>query len=221
MFILHPILSISTRNDRQTSEGDVISITETELSRRRLLVGGAVAGAARIAPTTLFSPTSTPESVGKPPVSTSISGPETRLALRCVHTDQHCDALLMRGDRFDTQGVAELNETMRDWRTREVTAIDPALLLALARLHRALEATSPFDLISGYRSPHTNAALGARSGEVARKSQHMLGKAADIALPGVSTDRIRRAALALRAGGVGHYPRDGFVHVDTGRLRFW
>lgn len=194
-----------------------------------MIGAGLVAGgAAVLLPSRLLTPAPeiTPSappiaSVTQTPVRAPVS--ETRLALRCVHTGHRCDALVKRGDAFDAQGLAELDEAMRDWRTREVTTMDRDLLVLLARLRDALDlpAATAFDLISGYRSPVTNAALGARSHQVASKSQHMLGKAADIALPGLDTSRIRRAALHLRAGGVGHYPQDGFVHIDTGRVRFW
>ena len=88
----------------------------------------------------------------------------------------------------------------------------------------SLKSESKINLISGYRSPATNAALRAKGGEhtgVASQSQHMLGKATDIMVPGVTLDRLHGAALALGGGGVGYYPRDGFVHVDTGRVRHW
>jgi uncharacterized protein YcbK (DUF882 family) len=119
-----------------------------------------------------------------------------------------------------------LNHGLRDWRTGQSIAMDRRLLALLVSLRQKLELSgrSKIDLISGYRSPDTNAALRARGGThtgVATKSQHMLGKATDIMIPGVSLERLRGAALALGGGGVGYYPRDGFVHVDTGRVRHW
>lgn len=151
---------------------------------------------------------------------------EWRLAFRNVHTNESVDAVFARAGRFLPEGLAELNHGLRDWRTGEVSAIDRQLLALLTRLRDTLGVTGTrkIDLISGYRSPHTNASLkaagGAHSG-VASKSQHMLGKATDIAIPGVPLDRLRNAALSLQAGGVGFYPRDGFVHVDTGAVRHW
>lgn len=205
-------------------------MNETVFNRRALLGAGVLAGGAALAvPAWLRAPEpvavtpSLPPITFAPPTTARIAVSETRLALRCVHTGHRCDALVKRGEDFDPQGVAELDAAMRDWRTREVTTMDRDLLVLLARLRDSLDlpADTAFDLISGYRSPATNAALGAHSHAVASKSQHMLGKAADIALPGIDTSRIRRAALHLRAGGVGHYPQDGFVHIDTGRVRFW
>ena len=129
--------------------------------------------------------------------------------------------------RFDPQGLAELNHGLRDWRTGTVTNMDPDLFNLLAELRDRLgvDPRRGFDLISGYRSPHTNAALRAKGGAhtgVATKSQHMLGKATDIALPGVALDRVApRRAVARSAAASAIYPRDGFVHVDTGRVRSW
>lgn len=152
--------------------------------------------------------------------------PEKRIAFRNVHTNDTVDARFFGASGWDPQGLAELNHGLRDWRNDEQTAMDPQLMLLLARV-RDLLGVAPqqkLDLISGYRSPATNAALRARGGEhtgVASKSQHMLGKATDIRMPGVALDRLHMAALSMQAGGVGYYPNDGFVHVDTGRVRTW
>ena len=153
-------------------------------------------------------------------------GTEWRLAIRNVHNNESVDAVFARSGRFVPEGLAELNHGLRDWRTGEVFQMDRKLLALLVSLRDKLELTgrTKIELISGYRSPHTNASLRARGGAhtgVASQSQHMLGKASDIKVPGVSLDRLRGAALALGGGGVGYYPRDGFVHVDTGRVRHW
>jgi uncharacterized protein YcbK (DUF882 family) len=102
--------------------------------------------------------------------------------------------------------------------------IDPALLDLLHELHGTLETDQPFHVISGYRAPETNAMLRERGGShtgVASKSLHMVGKAIDIRLPGVKLEHLRAAATSLRLGGVGFYPTSNFVHVDTGRVRYW
>lgn len=178
------------------------------LLSRRALIGGALAGGlAMTMPATAFAGTG-----------------ELRLAFRNVHNRETVDAVFARGGRFVAEGLAELNHGLRDWRTGQAMAMDRQLLALLVRLRGSLDISSgkPFDLISGYRSPATNSALRAKShGGVASTSQHMLGKATDIALPGVPLDRLRAAARALQAGGVGYYPQDGFVHVDTARVRFW
>ncbi len=177
---------------------------------RRALIGGAAAGGAMLA----F------------PLPAMAAGAEWRLAIRNVHNNESVDAVFARSGRFVPEGLDELNHGLRDWRTGETIAMDKRLLALLVSLREKLDVggNRKIDLISGYRSPHTNAALRARGGEhtgVASQSQHMLGKATDIMIPGVSLDRLRGAALALGGGGVGYYPRDGFVHVDTGRVRHW
>ena len=177
---------------------------------RRSLLTGAVAGGAALA----F------------PLPAMAVGTEWRLAIRNVHTNETVDAVFARSGAFVPEGLAELNHGLRDWRTGQATVMDRRLLALLVRLREKLELTggAKIGLISGYRSPATNAALrsagGAHSG-VASQSQHMLGKATDITIPGVTLDRLHGAALALGGGGVGFYPRDGFVHVDTGRVRHW
>ena len=110
---------------------------------------------------------------------------------------------------------------MRDWRTDEQRVIDRELLNLLSDLHSLLEADAPFHLISGYRSPKTNAMLARKSGGVAKKSMHLKGMAADIALPDRSLIHLHKAAVDMKRGGVGLYRRTGFVHVDTGRIRYW
>jgi len=177
---------------------------------RRALIGGAVAGAAALAL----------------PMPAMAIGTEWRLAIRNVHNNETVDALFARNGRFVPEGLAELNHGLRDWRTGESVAMDRRLLGLLVSLREKLDLRSghPIGLISGYRSPHTNAMLRAAGGEhtgVASQSQHMLGKATDIMVPGVSLERLHGAALALGGGGVGYYPRDGFVHVDSGPVRRW
>lgn len=192
-----------------TMDDGVVSLTERSVSRRALM-GGALLGGAGL---------------GLPAPALAAGG-EWRLAFRNVHTNESVDALFARAGRFVPAGLAELRHGLRDWRTQEAHDIDRNLLGLLVRLRDSLGVAGnrKIDLISGYRSPHTNAALRARGGShtgVATKSQHMLGKATDIAIPGVALDTLRRAAVTLKGGGVGFYPRDGFVHVDTARVRTW
>lgn len=108
-------------------------------------------------------------------------------------------------------------------RTGDVTRMDTGLFDTLVQLHAATGADkrAGFTLISGYRSPRTNGRLHEHSDGVASKSQHMRGKAVDISLKSVRLSNLQKAALSLRAGGVGYYPEDGFVHVDTGPVRRW
>lgn len=195
--------------------------------RRALLWGGAAAGGALLLPGALgtamrpFLPVDTAADVG--PGSPL---PEKRIAFRSVHTGEKIDARYFNAKGWDDAGLAEIDHGLRDWRTGEVFGIDRSLIALLTELRDTLDVSpqKPFDLISGYRSPATNTGLRKAGGShtgVATKSQHMLGKATDIALPGIPLDRLRAAARAAAKGGVGFYPADGFVHVDTGRVRFW
>ena len=149
--------------------------------------------------------------------------PERRLAFANPHNGERYEACYFADGRYRADGLAELNHALRDWRTGEVRHMDPKLLDLLVRVRDRLD-VSPrqhLKLVSGYRCPKTNRALHAHSHGVASKSQHMLGKATDIFIPGVELHRLRDAALSLRGGGVGYYPSDGFVHVDTGQVRHW
>ena len=103
----------------------------------------------------------------------------------------------------------------------EVAAIDPRLFDFLYALRRAMDSEAPFHVISGYRSPGTNARLRQRSKGVAKRSLHMRGMAVDVRLPGRELKDLMRTAKRLNAGGVGYYPKSNFIHVDTGRVRFW
>lgn len=148
---------------------------------------------------------------------------EVRLAIRNVHNNERYDALVIRNGCLDRQGLAELNHAMRDWRTGETRYIDPGVMLLAASIRDRLGVAKrqPFELICGYRSARTNAKRHAQSSGVAQNSQHIVGKAIDIALPGTALTRLRDAALDARVGGVGYYPHDGFVHIDTGKVRHW
>jgi uncharacterized protein YcbK (DUF882 family) len=99
--------------------------------------------------------------------------------------------------------------------------VDPALLDQLAAVQNLTGRREAFEVISGYRSPATNDMLRQRTNGVARRSLHMQGRAIDVRLRGLSTEDLRRAALSLRAGGVGYYPDSAFVHLDTGPARAW
>ena len=182
---------------------------EREFGRRGLLSGALAIGAAGLIGGRAFA-----------------AMPEKRIAFRNVHTNDTVDARFFGADGWDHQGLAELNHGLRDWRNNESTQMDPQLMLLLSQIRDKLDLApqTKLDMISGYRSPQTNNALRTRGGEhtgVASKSQHVLGKATDIHMPGVPLDRLHLVALSMKAGGVGYYPKDGFVHVDTGRVRTW
>lgn len=144
-----------------------------------------------------------------------------RLSFINTHTgDTFADAY-WEGGAYVPDALSAINQVMRDHRTGEVHDIDPRLLDQLHTLRGLVDASAPYQIISGYRSPATNAALHANSSGVASRSLHMDGRAIDVRLPGVPLADLRDAALSLQAGGVGFYPREQFVHIDTGRVRRW
>jgi uncharacterized protein YcbK (DUF882 family) len=151
------------------------------------------------------------------------SQPDARsLALDHTHTRERLTVVYAVGEQYVADALSTLNRFLRDHYSGDVGVIDPQLFELLYRVKTELGAREPFQVISGYRCPATNATLRTtRGGGVAAHSLHMDGKAIDIRLPGVPLGALRDAALSLRAGGVGYYPREQFVHVDTGRVRSW
>lgn len=157
----------------------------------------------------------------RPPASAVPMPPTRALDFRHLHTGEHLSVDYAVDGRYDLDALAAVNHLLRDFRTGDVHAIDPHLLDLLHALSGSVEASRPFEVISGYRSPATNAALRLRSEGVAAHSLHMVGQAIDIRVAGVSLSHLRAAALDLGRGGVGYYPASNFVHVDTGRVRRW
>ena len=139
-----------------------------------------------------------------------------------THTGEKLAVEYFAGGSYLSDALNEVNHFLRDFRTNDVHPIDPALLDILHGLRDVTGSTRPFQVISGYRSPRTNAMLRRQGhGGVASGSLHMQGKAIDIRLADVPLGKLRDAALGLRKGGVGYYPAPDFVHVDTGRVRRW
>ncbi|MGJ0515101.1 MAG: YcbK family protein [Methylomicrobium sp.] len=143
------------------------------------------------------------------------------LAFEHTHTGDKLKLTYFERGRYIEEALHEINYLLRDFRTDAVHPIDTALLDQLFILKQILGVKKPFHIISGYRSPLTNAQLRKHSSGVAEHSFHMQGRAIDIRVEGLSTKTIRRAALTMAQGGVGYYPRDNFVHLDTGRFRTW
>ncbi len=145
-----------------------------------------------------------------------------RLSFNHLHTRERTALVYAMGDDFLPTALTQLNHFLRDHYSGEVGQMDPELYHLLHRVRRELDSDQPFHVISGYRSPHTNETLRTtRGGGVARRSLHMDGKAIDVRLPGIALADLRNAAIDLKAGGVGFYPREDFVHIDTGRVRSW
>jgi uncharacterized protein YcbK (DUF882 family) len=141
-----------------------------------------------------------------------------------THTGERLKLAYCCDGAYQPEALTQLNHLLRDFRVNEEKPIDPQLFDLLHELGGTLETDQPYHIISGYRSPETNAMLRERGGShtgVASQSLHMVGKAIDIRLPGVKLDHLRNAAASLKRGGVGFYPSSNFVHVDTGRVRYW
>jgi len=149
--------------------------------------------------------------------------PDARsLAFDHTHTGERISLVYAVGDRFLPDALTTLNGFLRDHYSGQVGVIDPQLFDLLFQLRRTLGTDSPYQVISGYRSPATNTRLrNTRGGGVAKHSLHMDGKAIDIRLAGVPLADVRDAAKSLQGGGVGFYQSEQFVHVDTGRVRYW
>lgn len=177
------------------------------LDRRHFLVGaGATAAATTVSPA--FARTL---HFKKPRV----------LAFENIHTGEWLQVAYWANDQYIPEALMAVNNVLRDFRTGDVHAINPLLLDYLYGMQVGLETKKPFQVISGYRSPKTNAMLHANSDGVAAKSLHMAGKAIDIRCAGVDLQYVQRVALSLSVGGVGYYPRSNFVHLDVGRARSW
>ncbi len=138
-----------------------------------------------------------------------------------LHTNEHFASTYWRGGHYDKDALRGFNYLLRDFHCGEVTKMDLHLFDLLHKLQARLGCHAPIEIISGYRSPATNRQLAATHKGVAKKSFHMQGKAIDLRISGVRTEHIHKAALRLKAGGVGHYPASDFVHVDTGPVRTW
>ena len=154
---------------------------------------------------------------------TDASAADRTLKLLNVHTKEKAEITFKRNGRYDSGGLKKINHFLRDWRRDEPTKIDPQLLDIVWEAYRQAGTREYIHVISGYRSPKTNAMLRRTRGGQAKKSQHMLGKAMDFYIPGVKLSKLREIGFKLQGGGVGFYPRSGspFVHFDTGNVRAW
>ncbi|MGE5505112.1 MAG: YcbK family protein [Actinomycetota bacterium] len=147
--------------------------------------------------------------------------PERSLHLYNTHTGEWLKTVYWADGRYQAKSIAQVSRFLRDHRTGTVHAMDPKLLDLMASVHKKFGTKGALHIISGYRSPQSNAMLASTGDGVAHNSLHMQGRAVDIRMPGHSVRQIGRAAASLKAGGVGLYPVSDFVHIDTGRIRYW
>jgi uncharacterized protein YcbK (DUF882 family) len=187
--------------------GALAGIAGVSGGRRRLLSAGALALAA-------------PLLAHAPRARASAEAPRS-LSFHNTHTGESLSIAYAAGRGYLETALSRIDWFLRDFRNGESRAIDPQLLDQLHRLAVLTGTATPFEVISGYRSPATNAFLARQSRGVARHSLHLEGRAIDIRLADVALPDLRDAALSLRAGGVGFYPESRFVHIDTGRVRRW
>lgn len=179
------------------------------VSRRGLLAGGLIALASSLIPRKAFSTVK------------DLLMPERSLFLYNTYTSETLQANYWNDGQYLIDVLDEINHIFRDHVTETIETIDTNLLDLLSALKEKLKITEPFHIVSGYRSPQTNATLRKRKRGVAKNSLHMYGQAVDIRVPGYSTKALRLAAIDLQGGGVGYYPRSGFVHLDVGDVRYW
>ncbi len=186
-------------------------------SRRRVLkAGGAWAGASMAG---LLAGAARSENAIVQPFEPRAAA--RRIGLLNLHTGERLEVDYFRNDAYLPQAINSIEVLLRDFRTGDRHTIDPGVMDYLVQTAQALGKDPVFSVISGYRSPVTNARLHERSSEVATHSLHMEGRAIDVRMAGVDCADLAAHALDLQRGGVGYYRASDFVHLDTGRFRTW
>jgi len=181
------------------------------MNRRELVQSFALGGAAAIIPSLSWASLQNP----------STPKQQRSVVLKSIHTGEAGEFKYMVDGELVRPELERMFKLLRDHRSGDIHPIDNHVIEQIRLLQTKLGKGSAVEIISGYRSPKTNAMLNSRSNGVAKKSMHMQGKAVDIHLPGVSISKLHEEAVALKAGGVGKYSRSGFVHIDSGRVRYW
>jgi uncharacterized protein YcbK (DUF882 family) len=163
------------------------------------------------------------QSRGVPSPESSLQAVQDHLLLLYnTHTGERIDIVYRRGDQYIPGALVKLDYFLRDHRTGDVRHFDPRLYDILSDLTLSIgHPGGEIDIVCGYRTPSTNESLRAHTTGVAKNSLHIQAEAIDLRMPGIDTLALRKAALALRRGGVGYYPHSDFIHVDTGRVRQW
>jgi len=192
-----------------SSEDYKIVPHERHITRRRVLQWGAVGLLSTAIPDRGFAGVR------------EFWSPERSLSFYNTHTGEELEVVYWSRGKYRKQALADIDHILRDYRTGEVKAINTRLLDLAHDLGERLGNRGPFHIISGYRSPKTNALLRTGGKGVASKSLHLQGKALDIRLPNTDLPVLHRTAVDLKGGGVGYYPGPNFVHIDVGQVRYW
>jgi uncharacterized protein YcbK (DUF882 family) len=158
------------------------------------------------------------------PGSLTAAGETRTLSIYHVHTKESLTITYKKNGRYIPSALAKINYVLRDWRRNEVIPIDPKTIDLMWELHADLGSRAPIHIICGYRSASTNGMLKKIGRNVAKQSMHIRGKAIDLYFPDVAVAKLRGSAIVRQIGGVGYYPRSGssgFVHLDSGKVRYW
>ena len=152
-----------------------------------------------------------------------IAADSRELSFYHTHTGKRLEVVYWQDGKYVDSALDDINNFLSDFRTGDIVDMDPTLLDLIYDARDSLGSDGTYQVVSAYRSPKTNDMLRGRSATsgVAKKSQHLLGKAIDVRLEGIETTRLRDAAIGLQRGGVGYYEQSDFVHMDTGRVRRW
>lgn len=190
------------------NKADSLIITPKTGFTRRAFLGGLVAASSMLATDPLFAAV--------------FKSPERKLRLHNLHTGERIKLTYWAEGEYIEESMQDISRLLRDHRTGDVHLMDRELLDLLYGIQEKTETHSKgFHIISGYRSPKTNKMLRKNSNGVAKLSLHMTGKAIDIRIPKHNLRKLQKAAISMKAGGVGYYAKSNFLHVDTGRVRRW
>ncbi len=144
-----------------------------------------------------------------------------KITFRNSHTGETFSGVYRVGDKYLPDAFDRINIVLRDFRSNELFPIDPRVIDIIYSVHELSGRNEPYEILSGYRCPKTNAGLRSHSEGVAKNSLHMTGQAIDLRMPNFDTSQIKKLAVSLKAGGVGYYPKSNFVHMDSGDVRTW
>ncbi len=189
-------------------ENKAKSLSEIGFSRREFIAAGLITVASSLIP---YKTLAAIEELYQ----------ERELSFYNVNTNESLRTVYWREGKYLPKALAEINHIFRDTRTGKVKSINTNLIDLLFALQKKLETNEPFNIISGYRTPGSNAILRKKKKGVAKNSLHMYGKAVDLRVPDYSLKVVRRAAMGMKGGGVGYYPHSNFIHIDVGEIRYW